>query len=62
MYMQVTTCWAKQPDGKVGAQLDCPAAVMKGRDTQTQTGKCATLYVTALGQCLLADANKGKRK
>ena len=33
---------------------------MKGRDSQTQSGKCSTLYVTALGQCLAADAPKGK--
>ena len=30
------------------------------RDSQTQSGKCSTLYVTALGQCLAADAAKGK--
>ena len=30
------------------------------RDSQTQSGKCSTLYVTALGQCLAADATKGK--
>ena len=59
---EVTSCWAKLADGSVGQQIDCPPSVMKGRDTQTQSGKCGTLYVTALGQCLAADAPKGKGK
>jgi len=57
---EVTTCWAKREDGRVGPQVDCPSSVMRGRDSQTQSGKCSTLYVTALGQCLAADAAKGK--
>lgn len=47
---------------QVGPQVDCPATVMKSRDTQSQSGKCATLHVTALGQCLAADAAKGRGK
>ena len=48
---EVTSCWRKQPDGSVGEQCDCPPHVMKGRDN----GRCASLVVAQLGQCLAAD-------
>tara|TARA_B110001452_G_scaffold126303_1_gene104885 strand:+ start:104 stop:823 length:720 start_codon:yes stop_codon:yes gene_type:complete len=54
---EVTSCWSKAPDGRVGAQIDCPPAVMQGRDS---AAKCRSLYVTALGQCLAADQEKQK--
>ena len=59
---EVTTCWQKAPDGKVGAQIDCPRHVLQGRDSATQGSRCASIYVTALGQCLQADQAKGKKK
>ena len=48
---EVTSCWRKQPDGSVGEQCDCPPHVMKGRDN----GRCASLVVAQLGQCMAAD-------
>lgn len=51
---EVTTCWSKLADGRVGAQVDCPDHVMRGRDSP----KCSSLLVTQLGQCLAADAAK----
>ena len=47
---EVTACWAKEPDGKVGHQIDCPEHVMKGRDSP----HCSQLKINALGQCLAA--------
>ena len=51
---EVTSCWRKQPDGSVGEQCDCPPHVMKGRDN----GRCASLVVAQLGQCLAADSKR----
>ena len=53
---EVTSCWAKLPDGRVGAQVDCPDHVMKGRDTPW----CATLRINALGQCLAAEKKRAR--
>ena len=39
---------------RIGAQVDCPDHVMRGRDSP----KCSSLLVTQLGQCLAADAAK----
>lgn len=55
---EVTTCWAKAPDGSVGAQVDCPDHVMKGRDSPN----CASLRLTQLGQCLAGDGQRKGRK
>ena len=54
---EVTTCWQKLPDGRVGPQVDCPGHVMKGRDTHKE---CSMVLLTALGQCLAADAKRKK--
>ena len=51
---EVTSCWAKAPDGTVGQQVDCPEHVMKGRDTPA----CASLRITQLGACLAGDGKK----
>jgi hypothetical protein len=53
---EVTSCWAKLPDGRVGPQVDCPDHVMKGRDTPW----CATLRINALGQCLAAEKKRAR--
>ena len=54
---EVTSCWEKRADGRVGKQVDCPDHVMK-RDRSS----CATLRITQLGQCLVGDGDKkGKR-
>ena len=45
---EMTVCFAKQPDGRVGPQIDCPDHVMKGRDTPA----CARLRIGQLGSCL----------
>ena len=56
---EVTTCWEKRPDGRVGKQIDCPEHVMNGRDRGHQ---CASLRITQLGQCLAGDGGrKGDR-
>lgn len=55
---EVTTCWAKAPDGSVGEQVDCPDHVMKGRDSPS----CASLRLTQLGQCLAGDGQRKGRK
>jgi len=52
---EITSCFSKLPDGRVGPQIDCPDHVMKGRDTS-----CATLRINQLGQCMVA-AGKKKR-
>lgn len=54
---EVTSCWAKAPDGTVGKQVDCPEHVMKGRDRPN----CATFRITQLGQCMAGDGQKRKR-
>ena len=51
---EVTSCWQKLPDGRVGQQVDCPAHVMKARDNHV----CSTVLISALGQCLAADAKR----
>jgi hypothetical protein len=51
---EVTSCWAKLPDGRVGKQVDCPPHVMSGRDSP----KCSTFKINALGQCLFAAKRK----
>ena len=53
---EVTSCFAKQPDGSVGPQVDCPAHVMKGRDSP----ECATFRITQLGQCMAVAKKKGR--
>jgi ribonuclease I len=55
--VEVTSCWEKLADGRVGKQCDCPEHVMRGRDSTS----CATLRVTQLGQCLKADAEKSQK-
>ena len=52
---EVTTCWEKRPDGRVGKQIDCPEHVMNGRDRGHQ---CASLRITQLGQCLAGDGGR----
>ena len=54
---EVTTCFAKNADGTVGPQVDCPEHVLRGRDTS-----CASIKVTQLGMCLATDGQKGKKK
>lgn len=54
--VEVTSCFARRPDGRVGEQVDCPDHVMRGRDSPS----CATIRITQLGQCLAADAAKPK--
>lgn len=56
---EVTSCWAKGSDGRVGAQVDCPEHLMRGRDS---AGRCGSLLVGALGQCLASDAVAGGAK
>ena len=56
---EVTTCWEKLPDNRVGKQIDCPDHVMNGRDRGGS--QCSSLRITQLGQCLAADG-KGKKK
>jgi ribonuclease T2 len=53
---EVTSCWEKRADGRVGALIDCPSHVMRGRDTA-----CATLKITELGKCLRKAGKKGGR-
>jgi len=53
---EVTSCWAKRPDGTVGAQIDCPEHIMKSRDSPS----CSSIRINQLGQCML-DAKKKKR-
>ena len=55
---EVTSCWQKLPDGRVGAQVECPEHVMRGRD---RADNCSALKITQLGQCLANDAQKRKR-
>ena len=55
---EVTSCWAKRPDGTVGGQIDCPEHVMRGRDSP----QCASYKLTALGQCLAGDGQKKGRR
>jgi len=51
---EVTSCWSKLPDGRIGSQVDCPEHVMKGRDSP----QCSLFKMTALGQCLASDGHK----
>lgn len=55
---EVTTCWAKQPDGTVGEQLHCPEHVLRSQRNNIVDGACPTVLITKLGQCL---ANEHKR-
>jgi ribonuclease T2 len=56
---EVTTCWEKLPDNRVGKQVDCPDHVMNGRDRGGS--QCSSLRITQLGQCLAADGAGKKR-
>ncbi len=49
---EVTTCWQRRSDGRLGAMIDCPASVMQSRD---RTKRCQSLHVAALGMCLATD-------
>lgn len=55
---EVTSCWEKLPDGRLGGQVDCPDHVMRGRDST----KCSSFLVTALGQCMAADSAAKKKR
>lgn len=55
---EVTTCWAKKPDGNIGHQVNCPAHVMSGGRNNC---KCKQYHITKLGQCLAGDGTKGKK-
>ena len=51
---EVTTCWSKQADGRIGKQVDCPDHVMRSRDSP----KCSSFVISALGQCYADDMKK----
>ena len=51
---EVSTCWSKLPDGRLGPQMDCPEDVMKRRDTPS----CSALRINQLGQCMLGAKKK----
>ena len=55
---EVTTCWAKGPDGKVGEQVDCPLHVMTGGRNHSP---CEFLKIVQLGQCDPRDRKTKKR-
>ena len=52
---ELTSCWEKRADGRVGALIDCPQHVMRGRDTD-----CATVRITELGKCFRKAGKKGR--
>ena len=53
---EITSCWSKVADGRVGVQVDCPEHVMNARDTPS----CATMRINALGQCLAAAKKRSR--
>lgn len=53
---EVTSCFAKGPNGTVGPQIDCPSHVMGGRDS----GHCSRFVINELGKCLAGDGQKKK--
>ena len=56
---EVTSCWEKLADGKVGKQVDCPEHVMRGRG---RGQSCSQLRVSLLGQCLVGDGDTPHKK
>ena len=54
---EVTSCWSKGADGRIGVQVDCPEHVMRGRDN----GSCSRLLIGALGQCFADDGKTGHK-
>mmetsp|Transcript_1287 Transcript_1287/g.3968 ORF Transcript_1287/g.3968 Transcript_1287/m.3968 type:complete len:80 (+) Transcript_1287:1-240(+) len=53
---EVTSCFAKGPNGTVGPQIDCPSHVMGGRDS----GHCSRFVINELGKCLARDMQTKK--
>jgi ribonuclease T2 len=57
---EVTTCWAKQPDGSVGEQVHCPEHVLKSPRNNIVDGACQRVLVTKLGQCLAGELKRAQ--
>lgn len=45
--MELTTCWAKAPDGAVGEQVECPAHVLGSGRNSALLNKCTKLSLDA---------------
>jgi hypothetical protein len=62
---EVTSCWAKLPDGTVGSQIHCPEYMLKSARNSIVEGSCPNVIVVKLGQCLAAEQKRaaaaGKR-
>lgn len=49
---EVTTCWSKAPNGKVGQPVDCPEYILKGLRNNCDGKKCkGIIKVPKLGEC-----------
>lgn len=55
---EVTSCWAKQPDGSVGEQVHCPAYVLESPRNSLRDDACPNVLAVKLGQCLAADQKR----
>jgi len=56
---EITSCWAKGPDGKVREQVDCPQHVMKGGRNHSP---CEFLKIVQLGKCEPRDGLKRPKR
>ena len=54
---EVTTCWKRLSDGRVGPMTDCPDSTMQGRDG---TRRCSFLHLTAVGKCNVSNEKVSK--
>ena len=49
---EITTCWAKNADGTVGAQVDCPDHVLgSSRNSAATKGHCGKVYLDEANTC-----------
>lgn len=55
---EVTTCWAKREDGRVGEQIHCPDHVLKSARNNLADGSCASVNIAKLGQCMAHELTK----
>jgi hypothetical protein len=48
---EVTTCWARNPDGTVGQQIDCPKHILGSNRNSAVNKGCLAIFLEAAGQC-----------
>lgn len=55
---EVTTCWRKEDDGRVGEQIHCPEHVMRSSRNSLNEESCARVSIVKLGQCLAGELKR----